>query len=161
MHFAPRSLDHPACTLQVDLRSLDHLTCTVQADLRSLPRLTCTLQVDLRSLPRLTCTLQAGISTLLSVNCITSLNLGRLTPAGVLIGWTWQGYSKFLDMLELQVDRGDGNGFGPLTFDTTPGYTDTHPQPAALTQWKYRGIFHVEDTTVGQWSEVVTSAVGG
>ncbi len=64
-------------------------------------------------------------------------------------------------MPELQVDRGDGNGFGPLTFDPTPGCTDTHPQPAVLTQWKYRGIFHVDDTTVGQWSEIVTVAVGG
>ena len=25
----------------------------------------------------------------------------------VLIGWGWQGFRQFLDMLEIQVDRGD------------------------------------------------------
>lgn len=76
----------------------------------------------------------------------------------VNIAWGWQGYSKFLDMLEIQVDR--GNGWTTLTFDTTPGYTDTTPHPATLTLWKYRAIFRVSDHQVGQWSAIVTATVG-
>lgn len=84
-----------------------------------------------------------------------------VTPAGVLIPWKFDGYSKWIDVLRLEVDRSDGKGFVHLTYDTTPGYTDSHAQPATLTQWKYCGIFGVDDTTVGLWSETVTVAVGG
>ena len=66
----------------------------------------------------------------------------------VLIGWGWQGFSKFLDMLEIQVDRGDGKGFVFLTYDTTPNYTDTTPFPATPTKWKYRAIYRVGDAQV-------------
>lgn len=79
----------------------------------------------------------------------------------MLIPWKFDGYSKWGDVLRLEVDRSDGKGFVNLTYDTSPGYTDTHPQSATLTQWKYRAIFGVDDTTVGLWSEVVTVAVGG
>lgn len=75
------------------------------------------------------------------------------------IGWTWQGYGKFLDQCEIQVDR--GTGWQVLTFDTTPGYTDTTAHPATLTQWKYRAIYRVDDEQVGQWSAEVSIAVGG
>ena len=34
---------------------------------------------------------------------------------------------------------------GVLTYDTTPGYTDTTPFPATLTKWKYRAIYRVDD----------------
>jgi hypothetical protein len=33
----------------------------------------------------------------------------------VLVGWGWQGNSAFLDLLEIQVDRGDGKGWVFLT----------------------------------------------
>lgn len=79
----------------------------------------------------------------------------------VEIKWTWGGYSKFLDQCEIQVDRGDGQGWRVLTFDTTPGYTDTQPFPAAVTQWKYRAIYRVDDAQVGLWSEAISIAVGG
>src|SRR5215207_11087487 len=36
------------------------------------------------------------------------------------IRWGWQGDSAFLDMIELQVDRGNGQGFVMLAMDTTP-----------------------------------------
>jgi hypothetical protein len=75
------------------------------------------------------------------------------------IGWGWQGYAKFLDQCEIQVDR--GTGWQVLTFDTTPGYTDSTPFPATLTQWKYRAIYRVDDQQVGQWSAEVSIAVGG
>jgi len=75
------------------------------------------------------------------------------------LGWTWQGYGKFLDQCEIHVDR--GNGWQVLTFDTTPGYTDTTPLPATVTRWKYRAIFRVDDQQVGQWSAELSVAVGG
>jgi hypothetical protein len=70
------------------------------------------------------------------------------------------GFSAFLDMLEIQVDRGDGKGFAFLTYDTTPNYTDTHPLPATPTKWKYRAIYRVGDAQVGVWSNTVEITVG-
>ena len=78
----------------------------------------------------------------------------------VLIGWGWQGFSNFLDILEIQVDRGDGKGFVFLTYDTTPNYTDTAPLPATLAKWKYRAIYRVGDAQVGVWSNTVEITVG-
>jgi hypothetical protein len=84
-----------------------------------------------------------------------------LTAAGVQLGWGWQGFGRFLDQCEIQVDRADGRGWTILTFDTTPGCLDTHPFPAALTRWKYRAIYRVDDSPVGQWSSEVSINVGG
>ena len=64
-------------------------------------------------------------------------------------------------MLEIQVDRGDGKGWGFLTFDTTPNYTDTAPLPATLAKWKYRAIYRVGDAQVGIWSSRQEITVGG
>ncbi len=83
----------------------------------------------------------------------------RVDAASVFIGWGWQGFSDFLDMLEIQVDR--GAGWGPLASDTTPDYTDTTPFPATPTKWKYRAIFRVEDGHAGLWSDVKEVLVGG
>jgi hypothetical protein len=77
----------------------------------------------------------------------------------VIVHWNWGGFSSDLDALELQVDRNDGKGFGFLTIDTTPGYTDTQPFPAARTVWSYRAIYRVGDAQVGVWSDVVSIAV--
>jgi hypothetical protein len=77
----------------------------------------------------------------------------------VVIKWNFGGYAAFLDAIELQVDRNDGKGFGPLTMDTTPGYTDTQPFPAARTVWTYRGIYLLNDARVGIWSQSVSNAV--
>ena len=84
-----------------------------------------------------------------------------LSGNAVLIGWGWQGNGAFLDILEIQVDRGDGKGWAFLTFDTTPNYTDTAPHPAAPAKWKYRAIYRVADAQVGLWSNTVEIAVGG
>lgn len=83
----------------------------------------------------------------------------ELSGNAVFIGWGWQGNREFLDLLEIQVDR--GQGWAPLASDTTPDYTDTTPFPATLTKWKYRAIFRVNDAQVGVWSDVVEVAVGG
>jgi hypothetical protein len=74
--------------------------------------------------------------------------------------WGWQGKSQFLDMLELQVDRGDGHGFVVLAYDTTPGYLDTFPIPATAQKWTYKAIFRVGDQRIGQWSNEVSITVG-
>ena len=72
----------------------------------------------------------------------------------VTVGWDWQSLSAFLDICEIQVDR--GAGFIMLTFDTTPGYVDTQPFPAAPAKWSYRAIYRVGDNQVGQWSQTVS-----
>ena len=77
----------------------------------------------------------------------------------VLVDWGWQGYSAWLDLCELQADRGDGKGFIPLAFDTTPGYTDTAPFPATPVKWTYRAIYRVGDAQVGIWSAPVSITV--
>ena len=80
----------------------------------------------------------------------------------VLVDWNWGGYSAFLDLCEIQVDRtGAGTAFAALAFDTTPGYTDTEPFPSAPTKWTYRAIYRVGDQRVGQWSNSVSITVGG
>jgi hypothetical protein len=80
----------------------------------------------------------------------------------VNVAWDWSGFSAFLDLCEIQVDRtGAGTAFGPLAFDTTPGYVDTEPFPATPTKWTYRAIYRVGDQRVGQWSKSVSITVGG
>ena len=79
----------------------------------------------------------------------------------VNVGWDWSGFSAFLDLCEIQVDRGDGKGFVALTFDTTPGYLDTQPFPATPVKWTYQAIYRVGDSRVGQWSKPVSVTVGG
>lgn len=71
----------------------------------------------------------------------------------VLVRWGWQGFADFLDMIELQVDRGTGAGFVPLAYDTTPNYLDTASAPAVAAKWTYKAIFRVGDQRVGQWSD--------
>ena len=79
----------------------------------------------------------------------------------VNVKWGWAGNSKFLDMCEIQVDRGDGHSFVFLTYDTTPNYTDTAALPAAPAKWTYRAIFRKGDAQVGVWSAPVSVTVGG
>jgi hypothetical protein len=80
-------------------------------------------------------------------------------PAGVTVGWGWQGKSAFLDQIEIEVDR--GSGWHVLAIDATPGYVDTEPIPAAPTKWQYRAIYRVGDQRVGQWSAAASVIVGG
>ena len=83
-----------------------------------------------------------------------------LNGSGVDVDWGWSGYSAFLDMIELQVDRGVGKGFIMLAYDTTPGYTGNQPLPATPTKWTYRGIYRIADKQVGLWSKPVSVTVG-
>lgn len=76
----------------------------------------------------------------------------------VFLDWGWGGLRSFVDMLQIQVDR--GTGWVDLAYDTTPGYTDTTPLPATPTRWKYRAIWRVDDAPVGLWSEEMSLNVG-
>ena len=78
----------------------------------------------------------------------------------MLVRWGWQGKSAFLDLCEIEVDRGDGQGFKLLAYDTTPNYLDTL-QPTTAAKWTYRAIYRVGDARVGQWSAPVSIAVAG
>jgi hypothetical protein len=84
-----------------------------------------------------------------------------ISGSQVNVKWGWGGNSAYLDICEIQVDRGDGKGFGLLTFDTTPNYTDTATFPAAPAKWTYKAIYRVGDSQVGLWSNPVTITVGG
>ncbi len=77
----------------------------------------------------------------------------------VNVKWGCGGNGAYLDMCELQVDRGDGKGFGLLAYDTTPGYTDTQPFPATPAIWAYKAIYRVGDNQVGVWSLPVSVTV--
>ena len=83
----------------------------------------------------------------------------KLNAAQVDITWGWGGNGAFLDMLEIQVDR--GSGYALLAFDTTPNYTDTAPFPAAPAKWKYKAIYHAGDQQVGHWSAEASVMLGG
>ncbi len=78
----------------------------------------------------------------------------------VNVKWGWGGNSAYLDICEIQVDRGDGKGFVLLAYDTTPGYTDTQAFPVAAIKWTYRAIYRVGDSQVGLWSLPVSVTVG-
>ena len=82
-----------------------------------------------------------------------------LSGGHVQIGWGWQGHGNVLDMIEILVNR--GAGYVPLAFDTTPGYTDTTPLPAAPVKWTYKAIYRKGDRQTGQWSPEVSLTVGG
>jgi hypothetical protein len=51
----------------------------------------------------------------------------EISGSHVNVDWGWQGNAAYLDICEIQVDRGDGKGYVLLAYDTTPGYTDTQP----------------------------------
>ena len=93
-------------------------------------------------------------ATLMPVFTVALLN------GHVVVKWGWQGFGAWLDSCEIWVDRGDGKGFGFLTIDTTPGYTDTQPLPAVPAKWTYKAVFRQGDASVGNWSAPVALTVG-
>ena len=65
------------------------------------------------------------------------------------------------DALEIWVDRSDDKGFGLFTIASSPRVADTTPLPASPVNWKYKAIYRMKDEQIGNWSDVVTIAVGG
>jgi hypothetical protein len=104
--------------------------------------------------------IEGSVQASADLSAITPVITLEIIGSQVQIGWTWQGHSKDLDCIRLEVDRGDGKGFILLAMDTTPGYTDTTPFPATPAHWRYRAIYCVDDAPVGQWSAVVEITVG-
>ena len=84
----------------------------------------------------------------LTANLGAALSGGTLDSADLF----WLGYFDYPISSGIMESI---NNFG------TPGYTDTHPLPDAVTTWKCRAIYRVDDAQVGQWSAVVSIAVGG
>ncbi len=64
----------------------------------------------------------------------------KISGTEVQVKWGWGGQHEFLDLCEIQVDRGGGAGFVLLAMDTTPNYTDTTAFPATPVKWTYRAI---------------------
>jgi hypothetical protein len=56
------------------------------------------------------------------------------------------------------IRRGVRNG-AFYCVDTTPGYTDTQPFPAASVKWTYKAIYRLDDAQVGVWSQPVSVTV--
>jgi hypothetical protein len=64
------------------------------------------------------------------------------------------------DSIEIWADRGDDKGFHFHTITTDPNYTDTTGGPATAALWKYKAIYRLRDEQVGNWSDVISVAVG-
>ena len=79
-----------------------------------------------------------------------------LTNGHAYIGWDWGGNSQYLDSCEIWVDRNDGKGWGLLTIDTTPNYTDTTALPATPAKWSYKATYRVGENQAGVWSAPVS-----
>lgn len=64
--------------------------------------------------------------------------------------------------LEIHADY-DGTGFRLVDIDDVPDWTDLHALPAAgvAALWKYKAIFRLGGTQVGQWSDVCEVSVKG
>jgi hypothetical protein len=148
--FAPPAL--PADVVAVNLGVLTRLFAFVHA-IKSDGKCTDSIATDLRIVG----TEQTGPD----LTTIQPVLAASISGNQVLVKWGWQGQVAYLDSCEIQVDRGDGKGYGLLTIDTTPGYTDTQPFPAAKTVWTYRAIYRVGDQQAGVWSQPVSINVGG
>ena len=88
----------------------------------------------------------------------SALTQPAATPSRPTGGGQWENFPLPGSFI-MALDRGDGKGFGLLAYDTTPGYTDTTPFPAAPVKWIYRAIYRVADSQVGQWSLPVSVTV--
>lgn len=74
--------------------------------------------------------------------------------------------------VQVSAVKGDTQGFevwcnkGTDTFvfvgfATSAKFKDPSPMPAQATIWKYKGIYHLHNEQVGQWSQEVSVHVGG
>ena len=81
----------------------------------------------------------------------------EISGGQIIVRWNWQGYTSYLDLIEICVDR--GAGYQLVAYDSTPNYTDTTPFPSDAALWKYKAIYRVGDQRVGQWSDEVSITV--
>ena len=79
--------------------------------------------------------------------------------AGVTLGWGWQGKAAFLDQIEIEVDRGGGQGLVPSAIDTTPlTWTPKRSRHSWTKLAETERSTGLGDQRVGQWSAEI---VGG
>lgn len=76
----------------------------------------------------------------------------------VVVGWS----KSDADGIDIYADYGNGQ-FVFVATDTKPNYDDMHPLPAAgqTAIWKYKAVYKLNDTQVGQYSDVVSVTVVG
>ncbi len=84
----------------------------------------------------------------------------KVSGGAVQVGWGWGGHGDQLDMIRLEVDRGDGHGFVLLATDTTPNYHPHRTVAVYPAKWAYRGMYYVGDQPVDQWSDETSLNVG-
>lgn len=97
-----------------------------------------------------------GTETQVDLNQIQPEINVRISAAGhPEIVWT----KNRMDMLEIQVNR--GNGYELMSFDSHPNSTDTAALPASgqSAVWKYKAIYRLHNEQVGQWSAEHSIAV--
>lgn len=140
----------PAGVIMVNPGALDRIFALVQ-DIKDAPGYTEAMGTDLG--------IVGSQQTAPDMSLIQPVLDAIINGGQVEITWGWGGNGAFLDMCEIQVDR--GSGWTALTFDTTPNYTDTQPFPSTPTRWKYRAIYRVGDHQTGQWSAEKSVTVGG
>jgi hypothetical protein len=64
------------------------------------------------------------------------------------------------DGIDIWVDRGNGT-FAFLATDTYPNYIDNSPLPISGAEvWKYKAIYRYGDDQIGNWSDIISTAVG-
>lgn len=64
------------------------------------------------------------------------------------------------DGIDIYVDRGN-NQFVFLATDTFPNYTDNSPLPTTgAAMWRYKAIYKYGDEPIGQYSDIISIAVG-
>lgn len=68
---------------------------------------------------------------------------------------------RFVDSIDLYVDRQLNNNYEYLTNDSKPHYIDDYPMPpdAASVVYRYKGIYRIGDEQVGQFSDPITITV--
>lgn len=73
-----------------------------------------------------------------------------------------QWVKKNMDAIAIYVSRNNST-WELLAIDTVPNYTDTFSLPASgqAAIWKYKAIYRLNDSNVGQWSDEVSVSVSG
>lgn len=87
-----------------------------------------------------------------------SISLVLINGGHPEVQWT----KKNMDAIAIYVSRSNST-WELLAIDTVPNYTDTFALPAngQAAVWKYKAIYRLDDTNVGQWSDEVSITVAG
>ena len=104
--------------------------------------------------------LQLDRPTLARLSALCAHGPGEAVAQATL-AWQWHLAGELAQALgDLWADRGDDKGFHFHTITTDPNYTDPTAGPATVALWKYKAIYRLRDEQVGNWSDVISVAVG-